>query len=249
MSTLQFLFVCGVPRSGTTAAAQLLNTHRKIAIGIERYKFLYGKADSDISPGLFDRERFFEYRPTDSNIRLDRAFARDYARMASKYDKVRYRGDKVPNLYRCYEQVLAALPSARFLYLVRDPLRTASSWQARATDSGDKWRPQNDFRQAIREWNLANRLTLEFRARHVEHLLVAPYERLFAADDATLRAVIGWLGLPSSEKVVEFHRTHCAPQATGISEKPSLLNAEQESEVGRTAEMALLRDLLADQPG
>ena len=36
-----FLFISGTPRSGTTVLTLLLSYHEKIALGIERYKYLY----------------------------------------------------------------------------------------------------------------------------------------------------------------------------------------------------------------
>ncbi len=188
--TRRYLFLFGVARSGTTAAVELLNVHRKIALGIERYKHIYLQSDAELSSALFEKERFFDYRPTDSNIRLDRGFARAYRRLEAKLDPVRYTGDKVPNLYRAFDRISAAIPAARFLYLVRDPVRTASSWHVRAIDPQLRWKPSNDYRRAIVEWNEANRLALAFRQSCPDRILAIRYEELFSGDSRTLCAVL-----------------------------------------------------------
>jgi hypothetical protein len=227
-----FLFLCGVARSGTTAAAELLNLHPQIAMGIERYKALYGRPGEVISAELFNRARFFDYRPTDTNIRLARGgFARLYREMDGKFDQARYVGDKLPRLYQLYDRVAEALPAAKFIYLVRDPLRTASSWQVRADNARDSWKPENDFRRSIAEWNRANQLTLQFIAKDPARVLVVRYEDFFGGDNTALNATLKWLDLRRAESLDEAYRTQFAPEAVSISQKTSVLSPAQQHEI------------------
>src|SRR5205807_10659654 len=62
----RFLFVCGVPRSGTTALAQLLNYHPRIGIGIERFRSIaIGSRGDEFRLTLYRKERFFKFRDGD----------------------------------------------------------------------------------------------------------------------------------------------------------------------------------------
>jgi hypothetical protein len=55
-SSRNLLFVCGTPRSGTTAMQALLAGDDRIALGMERYGSYLG---ADFNEGLFTKERFF----------------------------------------------------------------------------------------------------------------------------------------------------------------------------------------------
>ena len=61
------LIVTGVARSGTTALGELLNAHPLVGLGIERFKFQFLREDN-FSADLFTRERFFDFRPEDTNL-------------------------------------------------------------------------------------------------------------------------------------------------------------------------------------
>ncbi|MGB3557162.1 MAG: sulfotransferase [Geitlerinemataceae cyanobacterium] len=61
--------VCGCPRSGTTAITKLLNSHSKIIIGMERYKYQIRKSDpNSINPSLFLPEHFLNINSDETNI-------------------------------------------------------------------------------------------------------------------------------------------------------------------------------------
>src|SRR2546423_1804094 len=95
----QYLFLCGVPRSGTTAACQLLNSHPHIVMGVERYKYLYSNASADgLDRSLFERGRFFEFKDSDTNVLRKGAMAGVYDKMETKFDQALYIGDKLPRI-------------------------------------------------------------------------------------------------------------------------------------------------------
>ncbi|WP_405196631.1 sulfotransferase [Zarconia navalis] len=76
----KFLFVCGCPRSGTTAIAKLLNYHSKVILGMERYKYQIRKNESNaINPSLF----YWESRYAKSKV-LDK-HSKSYLQENAKY--------------------------------------------------------------------------------------------------------------------------------------------------------------------
>ena len=62
------LFICGCSRSGTSVSTEFLNSHGKLAIGLERYgKRL--RLNGRLPPGLFTKARFCEtFDPDDSHL-------------------------------------------------------------------------------------------------------------------------------------------------------------------------------------
>lgn len=158
------LFLCGVGRSGTTALARFLNIHPRVVVGIERYKhrFLRHQQKDFNFTALFERARFFEDDEEDTNVRIV-AFRRDYARALKKFDDAVYVGDKVPRLYSRLSFIRQKFEGCKIVYIVRDPVQVASSWQRRAGDDDDRWPKSNGFTAAVAEWNKSVRIVKKHR--------------------------------------------------------------------------------------
>ena len=90
----KYLFVGGLARSGTSALTELLNGHSEIAIGMERYKYLFGNGELFTrGEELFEKQKFFEWSPTETNVQLDdKKYQRMYERIERKYHQVSYHG-------------------------------------------------------------------------------------------------------------------------------------------------------------
>ena len=63
--TRSFLFVCGFPRSGTTALWRLLNSDKRLALGVERFGTKFSSREF-LTPELFETERFFDAQSVDT---------------------------------------------------------------------------------------------------------------------------------------------------------------------------------------
>ena len=175
------LFVCGTARSGTTALARLLNAHPKIALGIERYKnILLSKPDPSFNyADLFTKDRFLSIEPGDSNVNFAKSYTTDMDRARKKFDDAIYVGDKVPGLYKRLDFLHHEYPNCVVIYIVRDPLYVATSWQARASDDADTWDARQGYVEAIEEWNRSLQAALNARDLFGDNLLFLSYERLF----------------------------------------------------------------------
>lgn len=178
--TKRQIFVCGTGRSGTTALARLLNTHPDIVVGIERYKSrLMTTRQPDDLAELFAKERFFEVTDGDTNIDLKRSYLNDTAKAKRKFDSARYVGDKVPNLYRRLDFIDNAFPDCVVIYIVRDPVHVAASWQRRADTADDAWPEENDFQRAVADWNESIRLAIKAKRVFGGRILYVSYDRVF----------------------------------------------------------------------
>jgi hypothetical protein len=206
LTSPNFLFVCGAARSGTTAMATLLNCHPEIALGIERYKNVKPK---DLGKHLFAKERFFDFRATDTNVRDPEI----YAQLEKKFSQIRLVGDKVPRYYTRYAELFAAFPGCVVIFMLRDIHAVASSWNIRAvrkknrTHPGDGWSENDDYIKAVEQWNSALRHTMRFKKKFGERLIVVEYEKLFSGDIELFKSIIGQLGLEFSDALAaDFRR-------------------------------------------
>ena len=210
------LFVCGVPRSGTTALARCLNRHRRVVLGIERYRHAFLDSSSEVDyRRLFDKDRFFDFRSSDRSAYASsllpslrkahrkRQLARVpwprqlYDDAREKYDSVFYVGDKIPVLYHRARFLRETFPGCKVVFLLRNPVAVALSWQARADNPRDSWSRRNGFAEAIVKWNKALRLTMLAKAVLGGDLTVVLFEEMFAAQG--LRRLLSRLDLDERE--------------------------------------------------
>jgi hypothetical protein len=201
----RYLFVCGVARSGTTALTKLLNAHPKIAVGIERFKYHLGKAaNRNLSAQeLFTAERFFDFRPTDTNV----VATRDYERLEAKFDACTVVGDKIPSLYRYADSLFVNFPGSTIVFITRDVETVAASWQKRADNPDDGWPDHNGHEAAVDEWNRGVEIALDLASRWPGRFLVVRYDQLFNGDPGVLEALVSSLGLEPDRELADAYRS------------------------------------------
>jgi hypothetical protein len=202
----------GVPRSGTTAVAELLNAHPQVCLGIERFKRLL--LTPELGPALFDRERFFDFRAGDTNLTpaTGRNWAALYARLAAQFDQATLVGDKIPEAYRRLGPLRRRFAGVRLVYCLRQIEGVAASWAARAANPADVgWPRGHDRDKALATWSAANRIVLR-DLRHAGQepdLFVLPYEAFFGRRRRLLAALLAFLGLPPVAAVRAKYEALC----------------------------------------
>ena len=217
----RYLFVCGVGRSGTTALARCLNRHPRIVLGVERYgRALMTPQCADFDyRGLFVKDRFFDFRPSDG-MKAGRALAlskggenssvgrrpprwrwpkRLYDDAYRKYDEAIYFGDKIPGLYRRASFLHETFPGCKVVFLLRQPVAVAMSWQARAEDPSDGWFSHNGFAAAIAQWNASLSATMLAKTVLGDDLIVALFEDVFSRGGGGLERLLSKLRLDCAE--------------------------------------------------
>jgi hypothetical protein len=194
-SLRRHLFVVGVGRSGTTVFARILNAHSQILVGIERYKYLALSAnDHSFEPELFTRERFFDVRPGDTNVRQ-----RWTETQRNRWAGVKWVGDKIPHLYKRIDTIKRRFPGALVLCMLRDGLDVASSWHTRAMKETDSWPRHNDFVEGMRQWDEANRGLLRDARLYRGTLYFVSYESLFGPAQPDLTRLLDLLEVPADD--------------------------------------------------
>ena len=207
MADKTHLIVSGVARSGTTALAELLNSHEQVGIGIERFKFQF-LLHSNYSAGLFRRDRFFDFRDEDTNLIPAKRphWQGVYDAIAAKWDQARVIGDKVPDMTPVLPAFLAANPDFRLIFILRNLKDVGLSWQARADKPRDAWPVAKGFAAACESWAAQYRQMQELLgdADLRQRTLLLDYDRMFEADSPAEAAILSFLGLPPS---AGFHQT------------------------------------------
>ena len=198
---LKYLFVCGPPRSGTTALAQLLNHDDRILVGIERFKLI----PSRITRKHFMEDSFFKPKSEETNF-LD--YGRYYRAHHEKYKagKLIYMGDKVPRYAYNLAHIAKTFPRCKILYLYRNVFDVASSFDVRAANQNDSWPKENDYRQALKHWHRGLQGLIEFAERYpYNEIFIVNYERFFSGQIAQLNMLYEYLGLEMTNTVLDAY--------------------------------------------
>ncbi|MCW5733904.1 MAG: sulfotransferase [Enhydrobacter sp.] len=207
-----YLFVCGCPRSGTTALTRLLNLHPGIVIGLERYKGVVGHT-RQITPAMLEAKSFFDFQPNQTNFApaVNAEAAKFYERAKAKFDTAKFVGDKYPQFFRFYRAVFSNFPDAKFVFIVRDPLYVAQSWQRRADDATE-WPAKNDARRAIDYWNDSLAYTLAYTQVKKNAFIFVDYEELFGRKEEALFELFRWIGADVTPEIQSQVAAAAAPE-------------------------------------
>jgi hypothetical protein len=198
------VFVVGTARSGTTAMVRLLNSHSRICIGMERFKYV-----KKLRGNEFDKKKFFSFSPKETNILPKKGgqWERFYADLESRFDQSKAIGDKFGTKPGTFQRILSVYPEARFIHIVRSIDRVAASWNARAADKKDHWPPTADYRAAVPRWNMANREALE-AIDHGLPVTVIDYEK-FYSNQSDIDGLLEFLTVTSDLSFQENYKASC----------------------------------------
>jgi hypothetical protein len=226
---------------------EVLAAHPEIALGVERYKGLWGGAAiAGLVPELFDRDRFFDFSDGLTNLTpgaFDGRWDEHYRRMAEKWDTASYVGDKMTRLRL---QALWKLhPQARFVCIVRNIDEVAHSWNERAHNPDDRgWPTHADAQVAVRRWNAALARIRRAARQRPDRVVVVEYARFFGDPEASaLLRTLDALELEAEAGVrarfAEAHRTY----VTHIAGKDRGLSATDRAFIDQHADREVWRDV------
>ena len=231
----RYLFICGNPRSGTTALGDLLNTDSRLIIGKERYR----RVRKGLGPEHFTKERFFEPTPQETSFlpaRLIPQGEKGYSVWPDDEQAVRrkwnspdlvYVGDKAPFYVRQLPYLRDSFPGCKLVVLLRDPVSVADSYQRRAEDPDDHWPIENDHTVAIEHWNQSTEDLNDHLDRFgLQDLFIVDYETFYSGDRTYLESLYRFLELEISPAVEErfIEETKDSGQR---SERPLRLSLEE----------------------
>ncbi|KGM87298.1 Sulfotransferase family [Roseovarius mucosus DSM 17069] len=189
----ELLFVSGTPRSGTSALVRMLNLNPAVMIGMERYFSRYKKGGLDSS--FFDADRFLDVQENDTHAKGGFGI-QDAKKLRERYERAQIIGDKYPLLYLQFDEILTAFPEARHVFIIRNPLSVAESYQERSENPADSF--NKDYRTAIEEWNKGLDAMLALPEAVRAKFCVVEYESIFKSA-TEINRLFTFLGLSTPE--------------------------------------------------
>lgn len=204
------IFIVGMPRTGTTLLERLLSSHSQVSSVGEFTVFpsLLAELVNERLTGAAKGEQ-----ASDASLRIDfRELGRRYTAAARQLSGGRpYFVDKLPFNFLYCGYILAALPNAKLIHLMRDPLDTCYAVYKTLFFNAYYYSYDLDeladyfvgYREQMNHWHQVM----------PGRILDVQYEELVHDPEAQARRVLAWCGLPWEDAVLAYHE-HDRPSTT-----------------------------------
>ncbi|MEC8166495.1 MAG: sulfotransferase [Pseudomonadota bacterium] len=197
------IFVLGQPRTGTTLIERVITSHSQVysAGELQQFGLAVRRASRHVDPKRFSKELFLT-AATVNPAEIGHMYLRSTAKLR---DKSPFFVDKLPVNYLNIPLILAALPKAKIVHLVRDPMDAcfASFKQLFA----DAYLHSYDQCEMARHHARYRDLMAHFRQEFPGHIIDISYEAAARDLEPNARKLIGALELPWEDACLNFHES------------------------------------------
>ncbi|KIN74915.1 tetratricopeptide repeat-containing sulfotransferase family protein [Sulfitobacter guttiformis] len=192
------VFICGLPRSGTTLMEQMFSRHPDVQAGGEMIATQVAFSKNPVLRAILEKERPADDLSEDNITQ----FAEDYVeflhREGLKSDVVT---DKMPANYYYIGVLAMAFPRARFVLMRRHPLDCLLSNYTQ--NFGRNQTFSSSFENLGLVYNLFDSLATHWQKLLPEQVRVVQYEDVVADAEAQMRSLLEFTGLPWNDDVLD----------------------------------------------
>ncbi|MCB1729763.1 MAG: sulfotransferase [Halieaceae bacterium] len=200
------VFIIGQPRTGTTLVERIVTAHSAVHSAGELQQFgncirrltRYDRQER-FSPELFSRARDIDPQVLGSEYLL---------RTTKLRGTLPRFVDKLPYNYLFLPHILAALPNARVIHLVRDPRDACFSVFKQLF--ADAYPHSYDLQEMARHFGRYHRLMQTWRERFPGRFLDVQYEDVVVNLEDNARRILAYLELPWEDACKDFHKQAAA---------------------------------------
>ena len=198
------IFVVGQPRTGTTLVERIISAHSQVRsagelqqFGLSVRRLVEYQGTARFSAALMEQAAQLQ------GAALGRAYLSATARLRGAAPGARF-VDKLPSNFLYIPLILKALPQARIVHLVRDPMDAcfASFKQLFA----DAYPHSYDQGEMARHFVRYHRLMAVWRERFPGRFHDIRYEDVAGDLETHARVLLDYLELPWEDAVLDFHR-------------------------------------------
>ena len=214
----QPIFVVGMPRSGTTLTEQIIASHEDVESAGEINDFV----KSITAEG--QQERTFEemVRRTldpENFVKTGHAYLE---RMKVKFPDAKYITDKLPFNYLWMGLITLALPNAKIVLCMRNPMDCGLSIYRQDFRSSTFW--YNDLRSIGQIYNEFYRVVSHWQEIMPDRFFVMDYDKLVVDQETEVRKLVDYLGFEWSEDFLQFYKKKSTVMTASINQVRNKIN-------------------------
>jgi len=199
------IFVIGMPRSGTTLVEQIIASH-PLVYGAGELMTL-NEVVLTVRGPQGDTLPYPEFVATANGAsfrQLGASYLREVRKLAETGERVT---DKMPSNYYFAGLIHLALPSAKIIHTMRDPVDTCISCFSKLF--ADEQSHTYDLAELGRYYKRYERLMAHWRrVLPKDRMLDVQYEEVVADLETQARRIIAYCGLPWDDRCLSFHETN-----------------------------------------
>lgn len=199
------LFICGLFRSGSTLAEQILASHSGVSAG----------GELDILPSLAAALRPYpEAAAGASSETIGRLRDAYLERLKAIHSGGGLVTDKRPDNFVHIGLIKTLFPNAKIVHTRRDPLDNLLSLWFLHLDHGMPY--ALDLMDAAHWYRQYRRLMAHWKRLYPEDIYDLDYEALVAEPEPTIRRLLDFIGLPWEESCLSFHKARNAVRTASV---------------------------------
>jgi tetratricopeptide (TPR) repeat protein len=207
------IFIVGMPRTGTTVLERILGNHRSVASAGELNAFAHALAEA--ADGFVATPPSAQMVERLAGVDFDLVGREYLARTSGRYGSHTHLVDKNPlNVFHA-GFIARALPQARILCLVRDPVDACFS-NLKELFAGDAYAYSYDLRELANHALRFNALVEHWQRALPGRFMTVRYEDMVADPARTAEAVMAFCGLPFEADAADITR-NLSPSSTASS--------------------------------
>jgi tetratricopeptide (TPR) repeat protein len=195
------IFICGLPRSGTTLTEQILSSHSQVVAGDELFEL--AQATQDILQSV-KPNKAFPYWADELSPQDWRNIGERYIKLTKHINKSDYFTDKMPLNYKAIGLIRLALPEAKIIYCQRPPMDLLVGAYKQVFEQGHKY--SYDLDQLASMIIAQHKLMMHWRAIFPENIFTLDYRALILDQKKTTQTLLQFLNLPWQDDCIDFHK-------------------------------------------
>ena len=210
------IFIVGMPRTGTTLVERILGNHSKVTSAGEL---------SDFPMAMTDQiQKTLANRPNDNLSGLEASLVMNFKELGENYlNSARqtvgpspYFVDKLPFNFLYCGLIRKALPNAKIIHLVRDPMD--SCYAIYKTLFNQVYSFSYDLDELGNYYVLYRQLMDHWHKVMPGEILDVAYEDVVHDSEIQARRIMDWCGLPWEASVLDFHSSKAASSTASAAQ-------------------------------
>jgi len=200
------IFVLGQPRTGTTLIERIITSHSEVhsAGELQQFKLAVRRLSNTTIKKPFSRELFDAAKPLDY-LKVGNMYMQTIGRMRGNTARF---VDKLPQNYLMIPLILKALPNAKIVHLVRDPMDACfSSFKQLFADA---YQHSYEQEEMARHHVRYRKLMQVWRERFPGRFFDISYEDTARDIEPNAHALLEYLELPWQDECLNFHKQDSA---------------------------------------